>query len=137
MAKRKQVSHLLKLMKSKEDNVYETTIEDCEKWFNILNKEVFDNKLIPLDEIDIRWRHGAYAYYKHVFDDDDSNYGYSKLCMNKRYSSKKFFVEVLAHELIHHYQIIHDEPIGHGPSFLCWRDKLNRKGLALAKAYII
>ena len=51
------------------------------------------------------------------------------------YRSKKMFVEVLAHEMVHHYQALHNEPVGHGPSFYRWRDKLNKKGLQHVRVY--
>lgn len=130
MAKRK--SKLSKLLQTNEAYEYETTIEDCEEWFNILNRELFKNSLPPVDEIDIRWRRGAYAYYD--YDENKIN-GICKLLMNKRYKSKQFFVEVLAHEMVHHYQYIYNEEMGHGSSFLKWRDTFNKKGLNLVRDY--
>ena len=135
MAKRKQKSQLRKLIESCDDCLYETTESDCRLWFNILNKELFDNKLSPVDDIDIRWRRGTYAFYECITDTQKQTYLRTKLCMNKRYKSKKFFVEVLSHELIHHYQALYNEPLGHGPSFLMWREKFNGKGLNLVKVY--
>lgn len=135
MAKRKQKSKLSKLLESNDDCLYETTKEDCVLWFNILNKEVFGNKLSPVDEIDIRWRRGVYAFYECITDTEDSSFVRSKLCMNRKYKSKKFFVEVLSHELVHHYQALHCEPMGHGASFMTWREKFNRRGLNLVKVY--
>ena len=61
--KKRKVSKLQKLLNSKEDTTYETTLEDCQKWFRILNKEIFDSKLPPVDDIDIRWRRNTYAFY--------------------------------------------------------------------------
>jgi len=126
-------SKLAKLLSTKERYEYETTVEDCQKWFNILNRELFNNSLPPVNEIDIRWRRGAHAWYD--YDEDHPGEGTSKLLMNKRYKSKQFFVEVLAHEMVHHYQYIYSEEMGHGSSFLKWRDKFNKKGLNLVKAY--
>lgn len=126
-------SKLAKLLSTKERYEYETTIEDCQSWFNVLNRELFDNSLPPLDEIDIRWRRKAHAWYD--YDEAKPGYGTAKLLMNKRYKSKQFFVEVLAHEMVHHYQYVYNEEMGHGSSFLKWRDKFNKKGLNLSKAY--
>ena len=126
-------SKLAKLLSSKEHYEYETTIEDCQSWFNVLNRELFDNSLPPLDEIDIRWRRKAHAWYD--YDQAKPGYGTSRLLMNKRYKSKQFFVEVLAHEMVHHYQYIYNEDMGHGSSFFKWRDKFNKKGLNLVRAY--
>lgn len=125
-------SKLVKLLEANEQYEYNTTVEDCQEWFNILNRELFENSLSPVDEIDIRWRRGAYAYYD--YDEKKSN-GICKLLMNKRYKSKQFFVEVLAHEMVHHYQYMNNEEIGHGSSFMKWRDTFNKKGLNLVRDY--
>lgn len=125
-------SRLAKLLETHDHYEYETTIEDCQRWFNILNRELFDNSLPPIDEIDIRWRRMAYAYY--VYDDKKEN-GECALRMNKKYKSKQFFVEVLAHEMVHHYQYTNGERMGHGSSFTKWRGKFNKKGLNLVKVY--
>lgn len=135
MAKRKYRSKLQKLLDETNDQLFETTQDDCQKWFRILNRELFNNALAPLDEIDIRWRRGAHAYYESWIDTKDPSYQYTKLCMNKRYKSKKFFVEVLAHELVHHYQFLSEGKASHGESFIGWTEAFNKKGLRLVRAY--
>ena len=135
MAKRKRKTKLQRLLASDEENTYETKIEDCEEWFRVLNRELFNNSLPDIDYVDIRWRRKAFGYYEYIIDTKDPNYKMSVLNMNKRYKSKKFFVEVLAHEMVHHYQFMNDEPMGHGPSFEKWNDKFNKKGLNLFKVY--
>jgi hypothetical protein len=135
MARNKYRSKLQKLLEEDVGQSYETTYEDCEKWFRILNRELFNNTLAPLDEIDIRWRRGAHAYYESWIDTKDPTYQYTKLCMNKRYKSKKFFVEVLAHELVHHYQFLTERKASHGESFIGWAEAFNKKGLRLVRAY--
>lgn len=130
--KRRQKSQLIKLMKNEsEDYTYETTERATRLWFNIINKEIFDSKLSPPTNIDIRWRRGTYAYYTFVNDDKDPDYFYSTIHLNKKYRSKRFFVEVLGHEMIHHYQAMYRQPYGHGPSFKDWTEKFNEKGLRL------
>lgn len=123
-------------MKEEETPLYETTEEDCLLWFRILNREVFNNQLPPVSEISIGRRRGTYAFYTKITDTKNPSYLYTKLSMNRKYKSKQFFVEVLAHELIHHYQTINNQPLGHGPTFLTWRDKLNRKGINLTRVYV-
>lgn len=135
MAKRKRKTKLQRLLTSDEENTYETKIEDCEEWFRVLNRELFNNSLPDIDYVDIRWRRKAFGYYEYITDTKDPNYKLSVLNMNKRYKSKKFFVEVLAHEMVHHYQFMNDEPMGHGPSFEKWSDKFSKKGLKLFKVY--
>lgn len=132
MAKRRQ-SPLVKLQRSPDDNCYETTIEDCKFWFRVLNQEIFNNKLSPLD-IDIRWRRKAYARYQYPSNRNTEDVPLM-LLMNKKYRSKKFFVAVLFHEMVHHYQFLHNEPVGHGPSFMRWKEKAKIKGIELLVAY--
>jgi hypothetical protein len=133
MAKKKYKSKLQKVLNEECELTYETTIEDCQKWFNILNREIFNNVLPPVHEIDIRWRRGCHAYY--YYNEKLPGNGMTRLLMNKRYKSKQFFVEVLAHEMVHHHQYIYNEEMGHGSSFFKWRDRFNKKGLNLVKAY--
>ena len=135
MAKKSYRSKLEKIVKTQSNVSYEPTIEECKKWFNILNRELFENRLPPVSEIDIRWRRGTHAYYRYIIDDKDPSYYHCTLAINKKYDSKKLFVEVLAHEMVHHWQYVFGEPLGHGPSFFEWRDFFNRKGLNLVKAY--
>lgn len=131
MAKRKYKSKLAKILESHDNNTYETTFEDCKKWFNILNRELFDNKLPQVDVIDIRWRRGTLAYYVSQLDDKDLTYKHSLLAMNKKYKSKKFFVEVLAHEMVHHWQFVNDLPTNHGETFQVWNEKLKKRGIKI------
>lgn len=124
---------LAKLLESEETYEYETTLRDAKEWFYILNRLLFNNKLPPVDVIDIRWRRGAHAWYD--YDEKLPGTGTTKLLLSKRYKSKQFFIEVLGHEMIHHYQYIYEETVGHGPSFFKWRDTFNEKGLNLVRAY--
>ena len=137
MVKRKRKSSLSKLLESNDENIYETTREDVDRWFHILNRELFDNVLRPFDEIDIRWRRRSHAYYHCVHESDPKKpkYQYTKLCMNKKYTNKKFFAEILAHELVHHYQFTHGEHFGHGRSFTRWNNIFLKKGMRLHKVY--
>ena len=135
MSRKIQKSKLVKIMESNDDATYHTTVEDCMKWFRIINRELFQNTLAPVNEIDIRWRRGTHAYYVCTTDTKDPTYTYTKLCMNKRYKSKKFFVEVLAHELVHHYQFLYEGRIDHGDSFVDWAETFSKKGLRLVRAY--
>lgn len=138
--KKKKLSRLEKLMtetnhRTSGKEEYMTTLQDTKKWIRILNKEIFDGSLSKLDEIDIRRRRMCYAYYLYYPITKDDEFRYSKLCMANKYVSEKFFVEILAHELIHHYQYINEQPMGHGPSFMKWKEIFNKKGLNLVKMY--
>jgi hypothetical protein len=139
---KKQKSYLLSLT-SEDDNAkavkpYLVTTDECEVWFDIVNKEIFGNTLKPVDKINIKKsvksnKVSRHAYYLCTFGDDDQ-IKETSIHMKNKYKSEKFFVEVLAHEMVHHYQILNDEPVGHGPTFTKWVEAFNKKGLQLSKA---
>ena len=46
-------------------------------------------------------------------------------------TTKKFFVEVLAHEMVHHWQFMNDLPTNHGETFQMWDEKLKKRGIKI------
>lgn len=134
MTKKKCKSRLLRTMRRNDDYIYETTEEDCRYWFHVINREIFGGTLPFPDRIDIRWRRNKmYAYHLTEWMADGSIR--TTLAMSKKYRSKQFFIEVLAHEIVHHWQALNGEPLGHGPSFMSWESKFNSKGIPLVKGY--
>ena len=107
---------------------YETTLEDCHEWFDIINKELFEGKLPPVDEIDIRWRRGIHAYYEY---ENDPTEKHTAIKMNKRYRTKRMFVEILAHEMVHHWQYVMGHTDVHGKTFNRWKGPFRNRGLVL------
>jgi hypothetical protein len=119
-----------------DEMLYETTSKDCKRWFRILNKEIFGKKLEDVDDWDIRWRRRYHAYYNYWEYVRDPEKNCSQMCMNKRYKSKLFFVEILAHEMIHHWQRQNGyQDDDHGPTFFAWQPTFIQKGLTLSKGY--
>ena len=112
---------------------YRPKVEDIEKWFHILNEQIFGNKLPEFAKIKVkRLTHkNAHAFYVYWPKKDNIE---PELEMDKVYKDEKFFVEILVHEMIHHFQHSYNEPLGHGPSFTAWSDNLKLKGLTLYKA---
>ena len=111
---------------------YRTKKIDIEIWFNILNEQIFGNKLCKVKKFQIKHDAGRHAYYAY-YDKNHKNYGKTRIVMDNKFRSKKKFVEILAHEMIHHFQVEYDEPVGHGPTFTAWRDNFKVKGLNLYK----
>jgi hypothetical protein len=126
--------HNRKLLRElKDDKVkYRPKVADMEIWFTILNEQIFGNKLRRVKKFQIKpddERHAYYAYY----DKKHKKYGKTRIVMDNKFSSKKRFVEILAHEMIHHFQAEYDEPVGHGPTFTAWRENFKVKGINLYK----
>ena len=111
-----------------ESTKFKPRIRDIKKWFDILNEQIFGNKLPPFSKIRLIKEDGIYAFYCYWHKKKTKE---SELEMIKKFKTKKLFVEILAHEMIHHYQHLHNEPLGHGPSFTAWKENLKLRGLEL------
>ena len=58
------------------------------RWFNIFNEEIFDDKINPFHEIEIKRKQGCHA--EHIGEYDDK-YLYGTLSMNERFNDKNEF----------------------------------------------
>ena len=133
LSRHRRNSNLLKDLEY-DWKTYRPSPRICRQWFNILNQQMFGNKLPPVDELYVTFlwaEHGVYSFYR----EKDPLYPKTKIVIDETFRDKKTFVEVLAHEMIHHFQYIHYEPVGHGPSFEAWRDNFALKGLRLNRKY--
>ena len=118
-------------------NKYKTTYKDIKKFFNMINKAIFKNKLSPFNEIKI----------KKIYKDASKKfcYGLVEIIERKRkgtrsyslemlpsYRNKKEFVDTLGHEMVHLYQMANVGDTGnHNKLFYSFRPKLNAIGLDL------
>ena len=116
---------------------YKTTYKDVKKYFNVLNKALFKNILQPFNDIQI----------KKIYKDESKKFCYGQVTtwvwerkgtqqfwleMLPTYRNKKEFVETLAHEMIHLWQMnIKGDTGNHNKLFYSFRPKLNRLGLDL------
>jgi len=125
---RKKLKPLLSL-KSK----YKTTYKDIKKFFKMLNLGIFDNKLSPFNDIEIK----ELKYQKCMgqvvmYEYKGKGTRLYKLEMDKYYDNKRDFLDTLAHEMIHLYQFTHLNDSGnHNKSFYEFRPKLKYVGLKL------
>ena len=119
------------IKKLKYDNVkFRPKVEDVDLWFSILNEQIFGNKLPKFGSIQISRKKHFHALF-HYWPKKENKP--TELWMNNVFENKKLWVEILAHEMVHLFQYSYDEPLGHGPSFLAWRENFNLKGLKLHK----
>ena len=116
---------------------YKTTYKDIKKYFNVINKALFKNILQPFNDIQI----------KKIYKDETKKFCYGQVTtwvwerkgtqqfwleMLPSYRNKKEFVETLAHEMIHLWQMnIKGDTGNHNKLFYSFRPKLNRLGLDL------
>ena len=116
---------------------YKTTYKDIKKYFKVLNKALFKNILQPFNDIQI----------KKIYKDESKKFCYGQVTtwvwerkgtqqfwleMLPTYRNKKEFVETLAHEMIHLWQMnIKGDTGNHNKLFYSFRPKLNKLGLDL------
>ena len=109
---------------------YKTTYKDIKKYFKLINEHVFDNKLSPFNDITLV--HKPRNYIGQVVVSDKIGKGTRNyiLEMLKSYSNKQEFVDTLAHEMIHLYQMVNLGDTGnHNNVFKSFKPKLNTIGL--------
>lgn len=71
---------------------------------------------------------------------DDGRYPSFKPCcdqivLNTSFYNWRHFIEVLAHEMVHQYQIEQYNKLNHGKTFWAWKDKFERYNMHLRIAY--
>ena len=119
------------LLSSKEK--YKTTYKDIKNFFKMLNLGIFNNKLIPFNDIEIK----ELKYQRcmgQVIQLDFKRKGtrVHKLEMDIKYDNKKDFLETLAHEMVHLYQFTQINDNGaHNKLFYSFKPKLKSVGLKL------
>ena len=125
------------LRQLKEDKRYRPTVTATRKWFDILNEQIFDGKLPyinlyvrRLDSINV---HAYFNYCTKTEKKKSDSYEEPSIEMASSFPTERIFVEILAHEMVHYFQYLNDEPLGHGPTFMAWRDNFSIKGITLHK----
>jgi hypothetical protein len=134
--KNKRVKKVLK-RELASNRKYKTTYKDIKKYFKVLNKALFKNILQPFNDIQI----------KKIYKDESKKFCYGQVTtwiwerkgtqqfwleMLPTYRNKKEFVETLAHEMIHLWQMnIKGDTGNHNKLFYSFRPKLNKLGLDL------
>ena len=134
--KNKRVKKVLK-RELASNRKYKTTYKDIKKYFNVINKALFKNILQPFNDIQI----------KKIYKDESKKFCYGQVTtwvwerkgtqqfwleMLPSYRNKKEFVETLAHEMIHLWQMnIKGDTGNHNKIFYSFRPKLNKLGLDL------
>ena len=134
--KNKRVKKVLK-RELASNRKYKTTYKDIKKYFNVINKALFKNLLQPFNDIQI----------KKIYKDESKKFCYGQVTtwvwerkgtqqfwleMLPTYRNKKEFVETLAHEMIHLWQMnIKGDTGNHNKIFYSFRPKLNKLGLDL------
>jgi hypothetical protein len=104
------------------------------RWWNLLNKAIFDGKLLAPKKIICKAFRGDYGWCMPL-----STKGHVHLGINSEFFDRKTFLAVLAHEMIHQWQWTDEEFGGrltHGETFWRWESVLkNNLKLPLFESY--
>ena len=112
---------------------YKTTYKDIKKYFKVLNNVIFDNKLSPFGQIQIKDLKREKCIGQVVtFEWKRKGTRLYKLEMLPTYPDKRDFMDTLVHEMVHLYQMANVGDTGnHNKLFYSFRPKLNAIGLDL------
>lgn len=113
---------------------FKVTRKDVDHWFDILNDEVFDFVVPQPDYIKIMEQCGTWGFIKETpIDEYDTKIG---LYLKPKYPSLGSFVEIVAHEMIHIWQIkVKNDTGNHNKLFYSWRKQFKKHNLNLKRCY--
>ena len=103
------------------------------RWFNIFNEEIFNGKINPFYDVEIKRKQGCHA--EHIALEEDNGYMYGVLSMNERFNDKNEFLFTLAHEMVHQWQWMYLDRTDHGQSFWKWKSRLAKFEIPLGESY--
>ena len=133
---------------SDDKKIYATNEQDIRIWFDIINQAVFLGKLrtnftrISIVRQRKNWAHytGDCSNVSESLQEKLDGIGIvSDLSISKNFPNIRGFINVLAHEMVHHYQFECEKPgfdptnISHGKSFWKWKDPFRKYGLNLQR----
>ena len=141
---------LIRKMKDRSDDkkIYATTEQDIRDWFDIINTAVFQGRIPGVfSRIRIVRQRETWAHYtghntgvsKSLQEKLDGIGIVSDLSISKKFPNIRGFINVLAHEMIHHYQFECEHErfdptnISHGQSFWKWKNRFRKYGLNLQR----
>lgn len=107
--------------KNKKDN-FVPSKHLITRWTNILNREIFNNKIHPFHDISIKRKRDCHAEHIGWVHDE---FFYGELSFNNKFSNKTEFIYTLAHEMVHQWQWMSFQRTNHGKTFMKWKNKLN------------
>ena len=124
---------LKKRVKSEYEHTrqYKTTYKDIKKIFNWINEAVFDGKLAPFNDVIIKDLKPQKCYGQ-VCQWEWKRKGTSvfHLEMCEKYKNKKEFIDTLAHEMAHLYQMRNAGDSGnHNKLFYSFKPIMRRAGI--------
>ena len=104
---------------------FSPTPRQLSRAYNIINHCLFDDQL-RRPPLQIKYMTDAYGICYGTLDDGKPpifDPTCDRIVMNTKFKSKRQFIEVHAHEMVHQYQVEFQNRIDHGKTFWAWKDK--------------
>jgi hypothetical protein len=124
--------------------MYRPSYADINYVYNICNRYLFDNQLRrPKIVQGTRRQTWGFCLWE---DEEQHNGSYCTIHIMDKWFCPQWFVQTLAHEMVHQWQwdigryegypASHNPDSGaHGPSFFLWRERFDHYGLHLKRSY--
>ena len=110
---------------------YYTTYKDIKKWFKYINDTVFDGILAPFNDVVIKDLRRQKCFGQVTqWEWELKRTSVFHLEMNTTYANKRQFIDTLAHEIVHLYQMRNVGDSGnHNKLFYSFKPKMKRAGI--------
>ena len=146
---RKQLKVRLENTQTRHKNIvdFRPTEQQAYHWFRIINKGLFNSRL-PMVPLLVKRLHCDWGRCVANWDNRKTPKGKFDqrvipyhievdyyIEINNRFPKWKDFIETLAHEMVHLYQMawLQDPYSNHNANFFAWKEKFRRAGLRLAR----
>jgi len=112
---------------------YKVDQKELDFWFDHINNEVFNGEVPYPHIVDIRNQKKTWGYVKQV---DVGGTQVVGLFMLPTYPTLGAFLQILAHEMVHVWQLMVNGDTGnHNKHFYSWKEKFKEHNLDLKRCY--
>jgi hypothetical protein len=112
---------------------YKVDQKELDFWFDHINNEVFNGEVPYPHIVDIRRQSKTWGYVKQVEVNGVQVVG---LFMQPTYPTLGAFLQILAHEMVHVWQLMVNGDTGnHNKHFYSWRETFKEHNLDLKRCY--
>lgn len=112
---------------------YKVDQKELDFWFDHINNEVFNGEVPYPHIVDIRRQSKTWGYVKQVEVNGVQVVG---LFMKPTYPTLGAFLQILAHEMVHVWQLMVNGDTGnHNKHFYSWRETFKEHNLDLKRCY--
>lgn len=114
-----------------QDCTFYPSMNQVTRAYNIINHCIFNDQLTKPPIYFRRLRDAWGLCNGHLIDESNLEPQCNSIILRDRFPSKRRFIEVLAHEMVHQYQVEYLNRMDHGQTFWAWKDKFEKYNLRL------